>query len=202
MANSETPIDRSGDESPKDESAVATVESTEEASAQASAYVPPQSGGFVPTGAAAAEEPADDDEDGSELDEFDDLDAEASRVGAGVAETMSILSLVAAVIGVVGSWFGNQFALASQLRTEIAGGQAQTAAAELAPYTKSIHDTALVHGVFALVGVLLAALAVAWLPPGRSVWARIVAQASAVVGVAGLVLAILVMTNVVAHVHV
>jgi hypothetical protein len=202
MANSGTSTDGTKDlNAQEDEAAVATSESSDEVRVDGSKYVPAQSsGGFVPAGVDG--ETPEELSNGVEFDDDDDdFDEEPSAVGAGIAETLSIVSLIAAIIGIVGSWFGTQFAQASLLRTEIANGQATTAAAELEPYTKSIHDSALVHGVFALVAVLLAALAAAWLPPGRSVWARIVAQAAAVVGVAGLVLAILVMTNVVAHVH-
>lgn len=204
MANSEASIDGPEDANPKDEAAETPAESSAAVRTEVPNYVPAQSGGgFVPAGSARAEETltSGDDEGDEDFDEIEDYDAGAPS-GAGLGETLAIVSLVCAVIGIVGSWFGTQFALASQLRTEISNGQAQTAAAQLAPYTKSIHDTALVHGVFALVAVLLAVLAFAWLPPGRSWWARITAQASAVVGLGGLVLAILVMTNVVAHIHV
>ncbi|MFH8583491.1 hypothetical protein ACH4GP_03710 [Streptomyces celluloflavus] len=134
--------------------------------------------------AAVAEDGSDDPEDLDDLDE----DAVPERAATGVAAGAG--AVVAAGLGlasVTGTWLGTLLAerqtLVGQIKLQSGKATDQIATVYGTPW----HTTALVNGVFALLAVLVAAVA---LTNPRATWVRAVAWGGLALGVLGLLISV------------
>ncbi|MGW5941794.1 hypothetical protein ACWIG3_20800 [Streptomyces celluloflavus] len=134
--------------------------------------------------AVAAEDGSDDPEDLDDLDE----DAAPERAATGVAAGAG--AVVAAGLGlasVTGTWLGTLLAerqtLVGQIKLQSGKATDQIATVYGTPW----HTTALVNGVFALLAVLVAAVA---LTNPRATWVRAVAWGGLALGVLGLLISV------------
>ncbi|WP_325051370.1 hypothetical protein [Streptomyces corynorhini] len=140
-------------------------------------------------GSAAAHAVDDEDEDDAAYDDDATAAATGSSGGLGTAAA-AVLAVCLGVVALTGTWssrvLGERQGLVGQLKT----GQSATAEQQIsAIYGDAWHLTALVNGGFALVALIIGAIALA-LPRPRTAWVRPFALAGAVLGLLGLLMSL------------
>jgi hypothetical protein len=138
-----------------------------------------------------------------ELAEFDeDDDGTDEPTGSGfVSGAFGITSLVLAVASLTGGWLGTVYGARSEYLVEL-NTKAQSAQASLNAFHSSWHGQAAIAGIFAIAALLVGAGVLAspsLLLSGRApAWVRATALGGIILGLIGLLLAILTWFNVLA----
>ncbi|NKI44807.1 hypothetical protein [Streptomyces physcomitrii] len=131
------------------------------------------------------------------------VEAEPEPAGAGVGlGAGAVVSAALGVVSLTGGWLGTVASARANLKGQIKTSQEASAADQIqAVYGDSWEATALVGGIFALVALVIGAVVLArpafGVPrPAPAVWIRSVAWGGVVLGVIGLLLAVLKYTDV------
>lgn len=137
-----------------------------------------------------------------ELQEVDEEDDGEEAVGSGfVSGAFGLTSLVLAIASLSGSWLGAVYSARAQYDSELKA-KSQSTQASLDAFHSGWHAQAALGGIFALAALLIGAgvlAAPSLLLSGRSpAWARASALGGIIVGLIGLLLAILTWYNVIA----
>jgi hypothetical protein len=130
-----------------------------------------------------------------ELAEFDEDDETEEAVGSGfVSGAFGITSLVLALVSLGGGWLGTVYGARSEYIVEL-NTKTQSAQASLNAFHSSWHGQAAVAGIFAIAALLIGAgvlTAPSLLLSGRApAWVRGSALAGIILGLVGLLLALL-----------
>ena len=130
-----------------------------------------------------------------ELAEFDEDDETEEAVGSGfVSGAFGITSLVLAVASLTGGWLGTVYGARSEYLVELKT-TSQSAQASLNAFHSSWHGQAAIAGIFAIAALLIGAgvlTAPSLLLSGRApAWVRATALGGLVLGLIGLLLALL-----------
>jgi len=136
----------------------------------------------------------------ADIDEDDDGTAEAAGSGF-VSGAFGVTSLVLAAASLTGGWLGTVYGARSEYLVEL-NSKAQSAQASLNAFHSSWHGQAAIAGIFAIAALLVGAGVLAspsLLLSGRTpTWARATALGGVILGLIGLLLAILTWYNVLA----
>jgi hypothetical protein len=130
-----------------------------------------------------------------ELAEFDEDDETEEAAGSGfVSGAFGITSLVLALVSLGGGWLGTVYGARSEYIVEL-NTKTQSAQASLNAFHSSWHGQAAVAGIFAIAALLIGAgvlTAPSLLLSGRApAWVRGSALAGIILGLVGLLLALL-----------
>ncbi len=138
-----------------------------------------------------------------ELAEFDETDDDADETtGSGfVSGAFGLTSLVLAVVSLTGGWLGTVYGARAEYVAEL-NTKTQSTQASLDAFHSSWHGQAALGGIFALAALLFGAgvlASPALLLSGKTpAWARGTALAGLILGLIGLLLAILTWFNILA----
>jgi hypothetical protein len=137
-----------------------------------------------------------------ELTEFDEDDETEEAVGSGfVSGAFGITSLVLALVSLGGGWLGTVYSARAEYLIELKT-TTQSAQASLNAFHSSWHGQAAVAGIFAIAALLVGAGVIAspsLLLSGRTpTWVRATALGGIILGLIGLLLALLTWFNVLA----